>query len=66
MLLWACKFGKAEEFMDALNYRHFQEGKTASDRATVLEAAAAAGLDADAANVYRQGVEELRRHHPQV
>jgi hypothetical protein len=53
MLLWAGKLGKAEEFMDAFNYRHFQKGKTASDRATVLEAAAAAGLDADAANAYR-------------
>ena len=52
MLLWAGKFGKAEQFMDALNFRHFQEGKSASERTTVLEAAAEAGLDVDAANAY--------------
>jgi len=52
MLLWAGTFGKAEQFMDALNFRHFQEGKSASERATVLEAAAEAGLDVNEANAY--------------
>ncbi len=61
MLLWAGKFGTAEESMAALNYRHFQEGKTASDRATVLEAATAAGLDTDAANAYLDTTENEDR-----
>ena len=52
LLLWAGRFGKAEQYMDALNYRHFQQGKSASDRATVLEAAKEAGLDVDAASAF--------------
>ena len=52
MLLWAGRFGKAEEFMDALNHRHFELGKTASDRATVLEAARQVGLDVEAAAAF--------------
>lgn len=49
MLLWSGRFGKAEEFMDALNYRHFQQGKSASERATVLDAVKEVGLDVEAA-----------------
>lgn len=52
MLLWAAKFGKAEEYMDALNKRHFEFGTSASDRSTVLDAAKEAGLDVDAANAF--------------
>ena len=52
MLLWAAKFGKAEEYMDALNKRHFEFGTSASERSTVLDAAKQAGLDVDAANAF--------------
>jgi len=52
MLLWAGRHGKGEEFMDALNSAHFQDGKSASDRANVLAAAETAGLDAGAASAF--------------
>ena len=49
LLLWCGRFGKQEEFMNALNADHFQEARSASERPTLLGAVAAAGLDAAAA-----------------
>lgn len=40
MQLWASRFGKAEEFMDELGKRHFEKAISASERATLLKAAA--------------------------
>ena len=48
LLLWAGRFGKAEEFMTALSDRHFQQGsqgESASKRPTLLAAAQEVGLD---------------------
>ena len=39
LLLWAGKFGKQEEFMTALNKRHFEQRKSASEDATLVETA---------------------------
>ena len=52
LLLWAGRVGKQEQFMDALNHRHFQEAKSASEKETLLAAAAAVGLDAAAAAAF--------------
>jgi len=55
MLLWAGRFGLQEQFMTEINERHFQrgsEGESASDRATLLAAAEAVGLDAAAARAF--------------
>ncbi len=38
--------------MDALNYKHFQEGKSASERSNVLAAAKEAGLNEEAAKQF--------------
>ena len=61
MLLWSARFGKAEEYMDALNQRHFELGTSASDRSTVLEAAKQAGLDVDAAKAFLDTNEVCRK-----
>jgi len=48
LLLWAGRFGKAEEFMTALSDRHFQQGsqgESASKRPTLVAAAYEVGLD---------------------
>ncbi|KAH8069655.1 hypothetical protein JL720_11959 [Aureococcus anophagefferens] len=37
-MLWARRFGLAEEFMDHLGHRHFEQRKSASHRATLLDA----------------------------
>ena len=42
--LWASQRGLAETFMDELGKRHFERATSASDRATLLECAAAVGL----------------------
>lgn len=47
-LLWAQRFGKTEIYMDRLNHLHFENGKSASHRETVLQAASEAGLDTEA------------------
>mmetsp|Transcript_29492 Transcript_29492/g.90246 ORF Transcript_29492/g.90246 Transcript_29492/m.90246 type:complete len:161 (+) Transcript_29492:540-1022(+) len=47
-LLWAGRFGKQEEFVDALGRRHFEQRKSAAHRATILESASEVGLDVDA------------------
>lgn len=45
MLLWARRFGKAEQFMDVLGRKHFEEAKSASHDWTLLDAAEEAGMD---------------------
>lgn len=57
LLLWAARFGKQEEFMSELNKRHFEGRTSASERPTLLAAAAAAGLDASAAAAFLSGRE---------
>jgi predicted DsbA family dithiol-disulfide isomerase len=52
LLLWAGRFAKQEEFMTALNYRHFELAQSASERQTLLDAAADVGLDVAAATVF--------------
>lgn len=52
LLLWAGRFGRQEEYMSALNRRHFERRDSASLRATVLAAAAEAGLDVAAAAAF--------------
>lgn len=55
LLLWAGRFGKQEEFMTNLNRRHFERGsagESASERATLLAAAAEVGLDVAAATAF--------------
>ncbi|KAJ1483545.1 hypothetical protein T484DRAFT_1799871 [Baffinella frigidus] len=54
-LLWAGRQGKAEQFMDRLNYRHFEKGEAASDRKTVLAAMSDAGMDMHEASAERKG-----------
>lgn len=48
VMLWARRFGLAEQYMSALSRRHFEERSSASHRATILEAANEAGLDVEA------------------
>jgi len=45
LLLWAGRYGLQEEFMTAVNVRHFERRESASVHATLLAAAADAGLD---------------------
>jgi hypothetical protein len=49
LLLWAGRFGLQEEFMSALNKRHFEQRQSASARSTLLDAAREVGLDVAAA-----------------
>jgi len=61
MLLWAGRVGKQEPFMTALNRRHFEQGgrgESASERHTLLAAAAEVGLDVAAAQAFLE-TEEL-------
>lgn len=58
MLLWAARQGRQEPYMSALNRLHFEERRSASLRATVLAAAAEAGLDAEDAAAFLE-TEEL-------
>jgi len=51
-MLWARRSGKAEVFMDFLGHRHFEQKKSASHRATLLDAATATGLDAAALDAF--------------
>lgn len=51
-MLWARRFGLAEIFMDELGHRHFERKTSASHRPTLLAAAAASGLDADALDAF--------------
>ena len=52
LLLWAGRFGLQEEYMAALNTRHFERRESASLRSTLLAAAEEAGLDAEAAEAF--------------
>lgn len=52
MLLWARRFGKAEQYMKALGRKHFEEAKSASHTRTVLDAAEEAGLDRKEAEAF--------------
>lgn len=52
LLLWAARHGLQEEFMSALNRRHFEQRQSASERPTLLAAAEEAGLDASAASAF--------------
>lgn len=57
LLLWAARFGKGEEFMSALNRRHFERRESASLRTTVLAAAGEVGLDVGAATEFLESDE---------
>ena len=62
MLLYAARHGKQEDYMTALNKRHFEQGthgESASKRHTVLAAAKEAGLDYDDAARFHDS-DELR------
>uniref|UniRef100_A0A6T8NX31 DSBA-like thioredoxin domain-containing protein n=1 Tax=Hemiselmis andersenii TaxID=464988 RepID=A0A6T8NX31_HEMAN len=59
MLLWAGRFGKQEEFMSALNKKHFEQRVSASDDDTLLSAAEEVGLDTGAAREFLR-TDELR------
>lgn len=61
LLLWAGRFGLQEEFIAAMNKRHFEQAQSASDRATLLAAAAEVGLDAAAAATFLDS-NELEDH----
>jgi len=52
LLLWAGRFGLQEEFMSALNRRHFELRESASVHATLLAAADEVGLDVHAAELF--------------
>lgn len=52
MMLWARQFGKQEQYMSALSRRHFEERKSASHRATILEAIEEVGLSVEAAKSF--------------
>lgn len=56
MLLYAARLGKAELFMDRLNYQHFELGKSASSLESVLEACGheSVSIDVDAAEEFLQ------------
>jgi len=59
LMLWARRFGKAEPYMSSIARRHFEERQSASHGATLLAAAAEAGLDVEAARIFLEG-DELR------
>jgi predicted DsbA family dithiol-disulfide isomerase len=52
LLLWSGRYGLQEEYMSALNKRHFEQKQSASDRRTLLEAAREVGLDVQAAETF--------------
>mmetsp|Transcript_42243 Transcript_42243/g.84765 ORF Transcript_42243/g.84765 Transcript_42243/m.84765 type:complete len:208 (-) Transcript_42243:412-1035(-) len=58
LLLWAGRYGLQEEFMSALNKRHFEQRQSASEPATLLEAAEEVGLDVIKARAFLE-TEEL-------
>jgi hypothetical protein len=61
LLLWAGRFGLQEEFIGAMNRRHFELAQSASDRATLMAAAAEVGLDTAAATTFLDS-DELEDH----
>jgi predicted DsbA family dithiol-disulfide isomerase len=60
ILLWAGRFGLQEEFITAMNYRHFQRKQSASSRPTLLAAAEEVGLDVAAATAFLDSDELVR------
>jgi len=60
VMLWAMKFGKAEEYMEHLSSGHFQRKKSASHHSSILAAAARAGLPEDGVRVLLEG-DELKK-----
>lgn len=58
-ILWAMQFGKAEAYMSRLAPKHFEECKSASHRATILDAAEEAGLDRQALRAFLE-TDELK------
>jgi len=52
LLLWAGRYGLQEPFMSALNTMHFERRQSASERMTLLAAAAEVGLDTSAAEAF--------------
>mmetsp|Transcript_63380 Transcript_63380/g.163064 ORF Transcript_63380/g.163064 Transcript_63380/m.163064 type:complete len:225 (-) Transcript_63380:125-799(-) len=52
LLKWCGRWGKQEDFMDALNCGHFEQKRSASDRENLLRAVDAVGLDRAAANAF--------------
>lgn len=61
VMLWAHRFGLQENYMSALARRHFENRTSASHDATILEAAAEAGLDVDACRAFL-ATDELREY----
>lgn len=57
LLLWAGRYGLQEEFMSALNKRHFEQRQSASERSTLLAAAGECGLDVSEADAFLDGDE---------
>ena len=52
-ILWAARFGLAEEFAEALSARHFSQGETNADVETILAAVGdVPGLDVDGAAAF--------------
>ena len=52
-ILWAARFGLAEEFAEALSARHFSQGETNADVETILAAVGdVSGLDVDGAAAF--------------
>lgn len=49
LLLWASRFGRAEEYMDALGRRHFEQQTSASHTSTLLDVVEEVGLDREEA-----------------
>lgn len=47
VMIWARRYGKAEEYMEHLSSGHFQHQKSASHHSSILAAAAKAGLPED-------------------
>ena len=62
LILWAGRFGKQEEYAEALSSRHFERRESNALRSTVLAAAADVGLDTVAAAAHldtEDGVEAV-------
>eukprot|EP00928_Gymnodinium_smaydae_P084491 TRINITY_DN67763_c0_g1_i1.p1 TRINITY_DN67763_c0_g1~~TRINITY_DN67763_c0_g1_i1.p1 ORF type:complete len:159 (+),score=15.27 TRINITY_DN67763_c0_g1_i1:420-896(+) len=59
VMLWAHRFGLQEAYMSALARRHFEQQKSASHDATILQCVQEAGLDVDACRKFL-ATEELR------
>ena len=59
LVLWAGRHGKQEAVMSELNALHFSRAQSAGERATLMAAAAAAGLDPAETSAFLDG-DELR------